>query len=736
MKKLFFSLFLTLTAFCVWAQDVDNDTDADPTQPRVDSILALITPDMSDTDKARKYSFIGSISDSPDTVLKYAQLSLDLCDKSDYKTIANNHDCISWAYYIKNEAKMSLSHSMKALTALLKLNDKPQIAEEYIAIAKCYHELNSKDSTFFYFNKALDIYTSLQDSGYMAYTYRSIGMVNSDFDFNEMAAEYLGKALTIDSIKNNRLDMADDYLYLALTEQNNSEKALAYLKKSVLLFDSTPTNDSYYIREKYAANQKMAIMYIRLANATDKKAYADSCYFYLNKIGVQNNSSEEIEWNIYTWFCYADYLSFCGKYSDALKVMDNCGAYLSNGEVNKTILTEYYKRLADIHKATGDYKNAMLCFEKMHEYKTAYANDSTLNVLASFQTEQAVKIHEAEKRELMSETRRLKTIRTSLIIGLVLVLSVVVLIFRMLIIRRKANEELLHKNQKLDQQNAEILAQREEIEAQRDVITNQWHEVDNINKKLIDSINYARRIQYAAISLKTEVDKVFPQNMVFYRPCDIVSGNFYRVAQCGKYRVLIIADCTGHGIPGAFLSMLGISALKEFCVTEEDAANPGTILDRMRNFIKSTLVSDLKDAIDDGMDMTICSFDLEAMEMRYAIANQTAFVIRDGEAIKLQGDRMPVGRYIIEKEHFTTQTIQLQKDDVVYCFSDGIQDQLGGDLKNEIGEKFLRRNLLAFLTANYTKPFDTQLRLLDKTITAWSNGRPQVDDMTLIGIRI
>ena len=733
MKKFVFSLFLTLTAFCVLAQDTDNKDYADPTQPLVDSILALITPDMPDTAKARQYRNIGKISGTPDTVLKYSTLSLEYCDDSDWQLLSDIYDYISWSYYMKNEPRPSLDNIFKSLSFSEKLNEKKLIANCYVSIAKCYSELNYRDSTFHYFNKAVDIYTEINDTAELAYTLRSIGFAKQSLGFTQSAIEYYTKAVELDSAVNNITYLAGDYKYLGMA-MNDKRRTLVYLKKSLSLLE--PINDDYYANIiKNETLQGLASTYMKIAKETNVKEYADSAYIYIKRIGNTLLQLGEYDYHLIICQIYAEYLSFYGKNKEALNVLLENEKYLDD-DVNNNEIAEYYELLSEIYTKLGEYKKALACYKKMHEYKTAYANDSTLNVLASFQTEQTVKIHEAEKRELEAETHRLETIRSSLIIGLVLVLSVVVLIFRMLIIRRKANEELLHKNQKLDQQNAEILAQREEIEAQRDVITNQWHEVDNINKKLIDSINYARRIQYAAISLKTEVDKVFPQNMVFYRPCDIVSGDFYRVAQCGKYRVLIIADCTGHGIPGAFLSMLGISALKEFCVTEEDAANPGTILDRMRNFIKSTLVSDLKDAIDESMDMTVCSFDLEAMDMRYAIANQTAFVIRGGEAIKLQGDRMPVGRYIIEKEHFTTQTIQLQKGDVVYCFSDGIQDQLGGDSENEIGEKFLQKNLINFLTSNYDKPFDTQQKLLDKTITNWSNGRPQIDDMTLIGIKV
>ena len=734
MKKFVFSLFLTLTAFCVLAQNAEKESYADPTQPLVDSILALITSDMPDTAKARQYRNIGKISGTPDTVLKYSTLSLEYCDDSDLELHSDNYDYISWSYYMKNEPRPSLDYVFKELAINEKLNNKTYIANCFVSIAKCYFELNYRDSTFYFFNKAVDLYTEINDSAELAYTLRSIGFCKQKLGFTQSAIEYYTKAAELDSAVNNIPYLANDYQYIG-TADEDKWRSLDYLKKALSLLNSKYDDDYYANIIKYGTLQELASTYMKIARETNEKKYADSAYIYVKKVGNSLLQLNEYSDHLITCEIYAEYLSFYGKNKEALNVLLENEKYLDD-DVNNNEIADYYELASEIHTRLGDYKNALACYKKMHEYKTTYANDSTLNVLASFQTEQAVKIHEAEKRELEAETHRLEIIRTSLIIGLVLVLAVVVLIFRMLIIKRKANQELLYKNQMLDQQNSEIMAQREEIEAQRDVIANQWREVDNINKKLIDSINYARRIQYAAISLKTEVDKVFPQNMVFYRPCDIVSGDFYRVAQCGKYRVLIIADCTGHGIPGAFLSMLGISALKEFCATEEDAANPGTILDRMRTFIKSTLISDLKDAIDDGMDMTICSFDLEAMEMRYAIANQTAFVIRDGEAIKLKGDRMPVGRYVIEKEHFTTQTLPLKKGDVVYCFTDGIQDQLGGDLKNEIGEKFLRRNLLTLLTANHTKHFNTQLKMLDKAITAWSNGRQQVDDMTLIGIRV
>jgi serine phosphatase RsbU (regulator of sigma subunit) len=180
--------------------------------------------------------------------------------------------------------------------------------------------------------------------------------------------------------------------------------------------------------------------------------------------------------------------------------------------------------------------------------------------------------------------------------------------------------------------------------------------------------------------------------------------------------------------------MLGISALKEYLATESDAENPGTVLDRMRDFIKSTLNSSRvgKSAIDDGMDMTICCYDFSNMVLHYAIANQTAILVRDGETIKLKGDSMPVGMYIREKEHFNTYTMPIKKGDMVYAYSDGMQDQLGGNGNR----KFLQRNMLAMFLDVCDKSMEQQNTLIEERIISWRGGNPQVDDMTLVGIRV
>ncbi|MBQ3656983.1 MAG: SpoIIE family protein phosphatase [Bacteroidales bacterium] len=725
---LYIIIFVILAAsVSVQAQEADEQ---DYIQLQIDSLLSTITPKTHDSTKKRIYYSIGVLADNTDTALKYANLSLDLTQPNDYKFIADNNYNIGVGYFMENKSREALKYFFKSKAVFEKIKFKKKIADNNIAIGKCYHDLNLHDSSLTYLGEALELFTELKDTANITYSYISIGLVNFDLNFCETAKEYYLKALRLDSLAGNNLDAAYDYQLLGDMElaNDNIENALLYLTKSSYIFDTIPTDDAYYINAKYETYISLALAYISYAEQNNNKIHADCCLNYITKIGdyfISNNYSNN---QFSTLQCYSRYLMFVGKDQEALKVLLECQKYLEEDQ-RDSYISEYYRHLTDVYKKLGDYKNALEASDKMHRYKESSINDSTMNVVAKFQTEQEMKIHKAETE---AKQKHMRIIIFSLLVGLILVTLLVFYILKALKIKHQANQELSDKNQILNSQKAEIEAQRDEILSQKNIITEQWHEVENVNHKLLSSIIYAERIQRAVISKPEEVKEIFPDSFVFYRPRDIVSGDFYWCGKCGKYSVMITADCTGHGIPGGFLSMLGISALKEFCVTENDAANPGTILDRIRHFIKTTLVSAGKN-LDDGMDMTICNFDFKAMELHYAIANQTALLIRNGKATKLKGDSMPVGNYVREKEHFQSLIIPIQKGDMIYTFSDGIQDQLGGSTESR---KFLFANLLEILIENAEKQLDYQCQVLEKKITDWQGNTPQIDDMTLVGIRV
>lgn len=289
----------------------------------------------------------------------------------------------------------------------------------------------------------------------------------------------------------------------------------------------------------------------------------------------------------------------------------------------------------------------------------------------------------------------------------------------------------------IDSQQKQIAELEQTVAQKEDEISRISQEYESAAKDLQASIHYAERIQRAVIPQDAEFKALFPDCFIYFAPRDIVSGDFYTCASSDHYKIAIVADCTGHGVPGGLLSMLGMSALKDLLSKQKISSDflPGEILDSLRKFILTSLAeADESDdtTVSDGMDFTLCVFNNEMTQIRYACANHTIYVARDGEITKLKGDRMPIGRHPRQDTPFESFTFDLQKGDIVYLCSDGIQDQFG----SPANIKFTTKRLALMLQDHCNEDTQTQYDNLSKIVNDWKVGREQFDDQTLIGIRI
>ncbi len=271
----------------------------------------------------------------------------------------------------------------------------------------------------------------------------------------------------------------------------------------------------------------------------------------------------------------------------------------------------------------------------------------------------------------------------------------------------------------------ENLIYSKEINKQRD-------EIEEKNKDIVSSIHYAKRIQTALLASDSLLKKNLPEHFVLYKPKDIVSGDFYWGEQLGNKFLLCTGDCTGHGVPGAFMSLLGVSFLNEI-VIERKITRPDLIFNHLRDdIIKVLNPAGTLDEGKDGMDAVLCSFDFENNLLEFACANNPIWIIRGNECMEFKPDKQPIGMYEGERKTFTLQTFQLQKGDLVYSFTDGYADQFGG----EKGKKFKYKKLQEILLQNSKSNFNEQHSILDKVIEEWKGELDQVDDILIIGIRI
>jgi serine phosphatase RsbU (regulator of sigma subunit) len=305
----------------------------------------------------------------------------------------------------------------------------------------------------------------------------------------------------------------------------------------------------------------------------------------------------------------------------------------------------------------------------------------------------------------------------------VLVSFLVYYIYRGYKIKKDANIRLEEKNRTITAQKNEIEKQRDEVAAQRDQIAYQ-------KKHITDSIMYAKRIQTALIpSLELFSDKL--EHFVLYKPLAIVSGDFYWVStKKDNIQIIIAADCTGHGVPGAFMSMLGVTMLNEI-VNGKHIIMPDQIIENLREGIIKSLKQVVdEDTVKDGMDIAVCVVDFKENLLWYAGANNPLYLVRGGELIHYRPDKMPVAIHY-KMDPFTLHRIELRKNDTFYIFSDGYCDQFGGPKQ----KKFMSMQLKETLVALSGKSMLQQGERLNEIFEEWRGDNPQVDDVTLIGVR-
>lgn len=294
-------------------------------------------------------------------------------------------------------------------------------------------------------------------------------------------------------------------------------------------------------------------------------------------------------------------------------------------------------------------------------------------------------------------------------------------------------EEVRKRTAEIRHQKEEIETQRDEIEAQRNYVTEQRDKIEQQNKNITSSIEYASRIQRAVLPPTELFKKYLGDHFIFFKPRDIVSGDFYYLNVKNGQIIVAAADCTGHGVPGAFMSILGISLMNKVITELPDDFNAGNILTMLRNEIKNALGQTGKDnEAKDGMDISLCIINRDKKQLHYAGAYNPLILIRNNKLVKYEADRMPIGIYIKEKDVFTNQIIDIKTGDSLYMFSDGFQDQFGGELK----KKFLPKNLNNLLLEISSKSTNEQLQALNNTLENWKGGQQQVDDIIILGIKI
>ena len=605
------------------------------------------------------------------------------------------------------------------------------------------------DKGVFYYSLSSEITKLLKDDDGFASSSNGLGIIYSrEGNYSKAIEEYLFSLASYERMNDkDGISIAYNNIGLNYERQAQFEKAIDYYMKSLKIkleigkplgiaqakinignifislkkYDSSLKyfNDALEIQKELnnSTVEATIINSIGIIYQEQKKYDAAVGYFMKalvirNKIGDKYGAND-IRNNL------AIINNIQGKYPKAIEYA--LESYVAAVEMqNLELVKQSAQTLSSSYEKSGNTNDALKFYKIYNSYKdSVYNKENTeksiqaeLKYEFSKQAEKENLVREKQELEQKETVKRQKIIRNFLILGFVLLLIVAFLIYRNLKQKQKANNKL---------QNAYI-----EIEVKSNLL-------EEKNKEVFDSIKYAKRLQEAILPNNEFIKKLFPESFVFYKPKDIVSGDFYWFEHWGNKKMFAAVDCTGHGVPGAFMSIVGYNLLNQ-AINEHGLTKPNLILNELNKGITKTLKQTFEDsAVKDGMDIALCCYDEKTNVLEYAGAFNSLWLIRDNAIVEIKADKQPVGLFLGEElKSFTNQEIPVQKGDVFYVFTDGYADQFGGPK----GKKFKYKNLQSILLANTSKSMAEQKAILEKSITDWQGSLEQIDDILIIGIKI
>ena len=444
--------------------------------------------------------------------------------------------------------------------------------------------------------------------------------------------------------------------------------------------------------------------------------YADARHYLYKCVEVARKSGDSV--NYYTSkMSLAITLYAMDSVEKAVRLAVSVQPYVEKHDIPEA-LDELYEFMMKYNVRIKDYKKAYDYQSKLFAIKerinTSLYESNLVEKEAEFEIEK--RENSIKRLEHQNELEILKNKHSMYAIAVLVLVAICIIILSI---------HLFRSNKIKQETNLQLNIKSQQIEQQKKMVEERNHDITN-------SINYAKRIQDAILPARELKFKLFPDAFVMFLPKDIVSGDFYWFTEKNGKRIIAAIDCTGHGVPGAFMSLIGNTFLHEI-INEKGVTNPSEILNQLRNKVISSLKqTDVIDSTKDGMDMALLVFNDENNSVEYAGANNPLWVIRNGQCLEFKADKRPIGFFKGAGLPFTNHVMQLEKGDRLYLFSDGYADQFGGPR----GKKFKYKQLEELLISLGHLPMLEQEKVLLDRFNAWKGDLEQVDDVCVIGIRV
>ena len=696
-------------------------------------------PDTNQLKAMHKIAWDGYLFSQPDSAFYFAQLEYDFAESIDnkkWKAKALNTQGTSYA--IRNDYAKAIDYFNRCLKLYEEIEDKNGVAESlnnigvayhnqgdfakaidyYTRCLKLYEEIGNKidiasslgniggiyyyqgdfAKAIYYYSKSLKIREELVNKKGIASSLNNIGNIyalQSDYD---NAIDYYTKSLEIEEEIGNKKGIANSLGNIGVVYKNQGDltKAIDYFSKSLKIRGEI--GDKRGIANSLG---NIGVVYKVQGDYAKAIDYFNRCLKLYEKIEDKRGIAYSLGNIGLIYSGQGDYAKALEKSTKALSLGKEVG-YIEIIKHASENLWKTNKKLGkhsqslEMHELYIEMRDSMLSIENkeaiiQQEFKYKYEKEQALEE-AKYQEQMALSAEREKRQQLIAYSAGG---------GLVMVLAFAFFIFNRLQVTRR----------------------------QKTIIEHQKELVEEQKKDITDSIQYAENIQRALLP-STEQLSLLPEHFVLFNPKDIVSGDFYWMQHHKDVVYLAACDCTGHGVPGAFMSMIGSSQLDE-AVVEKGLTKPNEIFFEVRKgFIDALKQTGEKGQQKDGMDAAMFSWDKKE-KLQIAAAFNPVLIIRKGEIQEIKPDRQPVGFYTGEQKAFTHYEHKLEKDDTLYIFSDGYPDQFGG----EKGKKFKMANFKKLLLSIQDKNMNEQKPILETTMSDWKGDTEQVDDILVIGVR-
>jgi len=675
----------------------------------VDSLKKVVTESKDAKERIVANNYIGAYYEGISNY-KNALQHLYLSDKLNQGNYPAErvfcYNYLGYIYWHKSEYKLALYYHNKALVIAQDTSlSRDNLAFTYMMLGSDYYDLGDYEQTAKYYFQSLQIYEQLNDRVGCIMINNRLSKLYYKLKDYKRSREHTEKAQKINASVNYTRETAISFNSLGniFIELGETDSALFYFKKTLFYFKKSGD-----VIGQAIASINLGDSYFQQYNKHKVETDLDESYNFYQMSYMLNTKVDNKFGMIYGLWGVADIDAGRGdagralqNYSKALSLANSIDAKYEQYNLYQKIYLIYEQQgqVDSSHSYLKQYANLKNAMENEEQTKALLRQESKYEIAKKIDEKNA----ELKKDRLIEEEKNKR--KNYVIIAVILIMIVLAYAVFMSVKRLRTIQS---QNMLINSINATLTMQKTEI---------------------MDSITYARRIQEAILPSENFLKTNLNQNFVMYAPKDIIAGDFYWMEKVGRKVLVAVADCTGHGVPGALVSVVCSNALNrtvlEFGITE-----PGKILDKTRELVLEAFSRSDKD-VKDGMDISLASIDTETFELQWAGANNPLWYVSNQELHEIVAHKQSIGK-IEQPTPFMTHNLKLKKGDVLYLFTDGYADQFGGSK----GKKFKYKPLKKLLLENSQLSMAEQKLFLERTLQVWKGNLEQVDDICVMGLKL